>query len=50
MAHTAAGVNEGVRNVTVVPSLPYPAAPQARAIAAATVVVARRSAPGAPNV
>jgi len=48
--HQSTGVNEAARNLTVVASLPYPAASQARATAVATVVVAARSSPGAPNV
>lgn len=50
VAHQTAGVNEVNRNVVVTPSLPYPVASQARATATATVVPAKRSAPGAPNV
>jgi len=48
--HQSTGVNEVNRAIAVVPSAPYPAASQARAIATATIVVAARSSPGAPNV
>jgi hypothetical protein len=52
MAQTNASPGQDQNNgtKTVAASPPYPAASQARATAVATVVVAARSSPGAPNV